>query len=189
MTATANFTRKAIKASFLKLLNQRALNKITVKDIVEDCGINRNSFYYHFQDIPALLEEIITEEAERVIAECKKVTSIEKCLDIAVAFALDNKTAVMHIYNSVNRDIYEQYLWRVCQYAVTSFIDTVFPECKFSAADRELIIRFYKCECFGIAADWMNSGMDENVHSSYHRLFELRSGMTEELLRRCTEKK
>ena len=52
-----NFTRRAIKESFLKLLNQRPLNQITVKDIVEDCGINRNSFYYHFEDLPALLEE------------------------------------------------------------------------------------------------------------------------------------
>lgn len=50
----ANFTRKAIKDTFLKLLNQRPLTQITVKDIVEDCGINRNSFYYHFEDLPAL---------------------------------------------------------------------------------------------------------------------------------------
>ena len=54
-----NFTRNAIKASFLKLLSQRPLNQITVKDIVEDCGVNRNSFYYHFEDLPALLEEIV----------------------------------------------------------------------------------------------------------------------------------
>ena len=53
-----NFTRKAIKESFLKLLSQRPLSQITVKDIVEDCGINRNSFYYHFADLPALVEEI-----------------------------------------------------------------------------------------------------------------------------------
>ena len=63
----ANFTSKAIKASFLKLLNEKPLNKISVKDIVEDCGINRNSFYYHFQDIPALLEEMIREKAAEII--------------------------------------------------------------------------------------------------------------------------
>ncbi|MBR5944301.1 MAG: TetR family transcriptional regulator, partial [Lachnospiraceae bacterium] len=51
----ANFTQKAIKESFIKLLNEKPLNKISVKDIVEECGINRNSFYYHFQDIPTLI--------------------------------------------------------------------------------------------------------------------------------------
>ena len=42
-----NFTKQAIKDSFLKLLNQQPLSKISVRSIVEDCGINRNSFYYH----------------------------------------------------------------------------------------------------------------------------------------------
>ena len=46
----ANFTKQAIKAAFLELLDEKPLNKISVRDIVERCGINRNSFYYHFQD-------------------------------------------------------------------------------------------------------------------------------------------
>ena len=57
----ANFTKQAIKAAFLELLDEKPLNKISVRDIVERCGINRNSFYYHFQDIPSLLGEIIVE--------------------------------------------------------------------------------------------------------------------------------
>ena len=48
----ANFTRRAIKEAFTSLLEERPLNDITVKDIVERCGINRNSFYYHYQDLP-----------------------------------------------------------------------------------------------------------------------------------------
>ena len=55
MTDMANFTRKAIKETFLALLEERPLNDITIKDIVEKCGINRNSFYYHYQDLPALI--------------------------------------------------------------------------------------------------------------------------------------
>ena len=59
--------RESIKASFRKLLEERPLREITVREIVQDCGVNRNSFYYHFKDIPALLEEIITEYADRII--------------------------------------------------------------------------------------------------------------------------
>ena len=55
----ANFTRNAIKSPFLKLLNERPLSKITVKDIVSDCGVNRNTFYYYFEDIPKLIEDIM----------------------------------------------------------------------------------------------------------------------------------
>ena len=55
----ANFTQKAIKETFIALLEEHPLSDITVKNIVETCGINRNSFYYHYQDIPALIEEIV----------------------------------------------------------------------------------------------------------------------------------
>ena len=75
----ANFTRRAIKETFLKLLNQRPLNQITVKDIVEDCGINRNSFYYHFEDLPALVEEIVDEQVLALIKNHPTISSVEEC--------------------------------------------------------------------------------------------------------------
>ncbi|WP_277934391.1 TetR family transcriptional regulator [Parablautia intestinalis] len=40
----------------MKLLNERPVSQITVKDIGEDCGINCNSFYYHYQALPSLVE-------------------------------------------------------------------------------------------------------------------------------------
>ena len=46
----SSFTRKAIMESCIRLLEDRPVDKITVKDIVEDCQINRNTFYYHFKD-------------------------------------------------------------------------------------------------------------------------------------------
>ena len=63
----ANFTKKAIRASFIKLLNEKPLTQITVRDIVEDCGVNRNTFYYYYQDLPQLMENIVNEDAERII--------------------------------------------------------------------------------------------------------------------------
>ena len=76
----AAFTKQAIKASFLKLLGMYPLRDISVKMIVEDCGINRKSFYYHYQDIPARLEEILTEQADALLASYQSVHSLEECL-------------------------------------------------------------------------------------------------------------
>ncbi|MCR5520506.1 MAG: TetR/AcrR family transcriptional regulator, partial [Lachnospiraceae bacterium] len=50
----ANFTKNAIKQTFVTLLEEKPYNEITVKEIVSRCGINRNSFYYHYQDLPTL---------------------------------------------------------------------------------------------------------------------------------------
>ena len=52
------FTKKAIIESFLHLAERKPPDKITVRDIVDDCGVNRNTFYYYFQDIYAVLEEL-----------------------------------------------------------------------------------------------------------------------------------
>ena len=62
----AGFAKKAIRDSFIKLLNERPLSQITVRDIVDACGVNRNTFYYYFQDIPQLVETIINECRHKV---------------------------------------------------------------------------------------------------------------------------
>ena len=53
-----SFTKKAIVESFLHLVGKKPIDKITVRDIVDDCGINRNTFYYYFQDIYVVLEDL-----------------------------------------------------------------------------------------------------------------------------------
>ena len=78
-----NFTRKAIQEAFITLLNERPLKQITVEDIVDTCGINRNTFYYHFADIPTLLQEIITEDADNIIETYPTLDSVEQCLGVA----------------------------------------------------------------------------------------------------------
>ena len=63
----ATFTKKAIMNSFMKLLNKSSFDNITVKDIVDDCKINRNTFYYNFDDIYAVVDEILHEEINNII--------------------------------------------------------------------------------------------------------------------------
>ena len=46
----ASFTKKAIRDSFVKLLNEKPLSQITIRDIVDDCGVNRNTFYYYYPE-------------------------------------------------------------------------------------------------------------------------------------------
>ncbi len=132
----ADFTKKAIRNSFVKLLNEKPLKQITVRDIVDDCGVNRNTFYYHFQDIPQLIETIV--DADRIILESPTITSLEGYLDAIIGFALKNKNAVLHIYRSVNRDLYEQYQWRVCEHTARTFIDEILSGRNISDSDRKL---------------------------------------------------
>ena len=179
-----NFTKMAIKASFIKLLNERPLNQITVKDIVLDCGINRNTFYYHFPDIPTLAQEVITQEAEEIIKKYPTIDSLEQCLSVAIKFALENKRAVLHLYNSVNRDLYEQYLMNVCDHVVTAYVNTTLNGREVREYDKQLLIRFFKCTCFGQTIEWMNGGMKEDIRIPFQRLCELSLVMSDDFFRR-----
>lgn len=181
----ANFTKKAIRDSFVKLLNQKPLSQITIRDIVDDCGINRNTFYYYFHDLPQLIETIVEEDAQRIIREHLAISSIEECLNSIIAFALENRKAVMHIYNSINRDIYEQYQWKVCEHVVTIYVDGVLSDRNVEEQDRKIMIDYLKCVCFGLIMGWLEEGMKADIQSRFHRICELRQGDFEHMIARC----
>ncbi|MDD7309154.1 MAG: TetR/AcrR family transcriptional regulator [Eubacteriales bacterium] len=183
----ASFTKKAIVQTFLKLLDDRPLNQITVKDIVEACGINRNSFYYHFEDLPSLMEEILKDEADRIINEHASVSSLEDCLCVAIDFALKHKRAVMHTYGATNRALYEQYLDRVSQYVVSEYVNMKFKEIPADPADKELLIHFFKCILIGGALDWIADGMRYDIRQHVRRLCLLFDGTVEEALHRSAD--
>ena len=176
----ANFTRRAIKEAFTSLLEERPLNDITVKDIVERCGINRNSFYYHYQDLPALIEEIIKEDAESIIQAYPSVFSIVEGFDAVIEFASRRRRAILHIYRSVSWDVFEGKLMQVCEYFVRSYVDTALAQENISPEDRKTIIDYYKCVCFGLTVDWLDSGMSEQYMKSIRRIFLLKRDMATE---------
>lgn len=182
----ADFTKKAIRSSFVKLLNEKPLKQISVRDIVDDCGINRNTFYYHYQDIPNLVESIIREDADRIILENPKITTLEECLDAIISFSLQNRKAVLHIYRSVNRDLFEQYQWRVCEYAVKTYLGSL-PETEtISPEDRDFLLTYAKCVTFGIIMYWLESGLEEDMQAFVHRMCQLKLGDLQDMIHRCT---
>lgn len=171
-----NFTRNAIKASFLKLLSQRPLNQITVKDIVEDCGVNRNSFYYHFEDLPSLLGEIVGEQVEVMMKRHPTIVSVEEGCDAIVEFVTQNKRAIYHIYNSLSRDMFERHLMKLCRYVVSSYVGAALAEKRLSADDQDVIVHYHCCVCFGMVIDWLNDGMKEDIAAFFRRVCQLRLG-------------
>ena len=67
----SQITKRALEESLKNLLLQKPLNKITINDIAEDCGINRMTFYYHFRDIYDLVEWSCLEDVDRALNDKK----------------------------------------------------------------------------------------------------------------------
>ena len=175
-------TKREIKNTFLKMLEVKPLNQITVKLLVSECGINRNSFYYHYQDIPALIEEIVTEETDAIIREYSTIDSMETGLKAILSFASMKRKALLHIFNSINRDIFEQHLWKICDYVIRAYLDPILANSKLNEFEKKVAAKFYKCECFGFAMDWLNNGMEEEAQAQIDRFCEFHTKMFEQLL-------
>ena len=176
----ANFTKKAIKETFIALLEEHPLSDITVKDIVEKCEINRNSFYYHYQDIPALIEEIVKEEAEQILEKYPSVSTIVECFDALIEFASHRKRAIMHIYRSVNREVFERHLMIVSEFFVSNYVNTALTNENIGAADKKTVVDYYKCVCFGLVLNWLNNGMTDEYAYEIRRIFLLKKDWAKE---------
>ena len=188
-----NFTKIAIQQSFLRLLRQRPITKITVKDIVEDCGINRNSFYYHFQDLPQLLETVIIESADEIISHIPESFSLEeglttvlerlvelKLVDRAAVLErlVENKRAIRNIWASPDRAFYEQNLMRVCNYVVSRYIACRSEDLLRTLPEEELalLVDFCQCELFGQVTNWLNQNMVYDIVAHVQALCRLFEG-------------
>ena len=88
--------------NLINLLNRMPLNKITVGKLAEECGINRNTIYYHFKDLNEIIDTIFEIRLKRVLNESDNISWEDNFIE-EFQFAIDNKTAIYHIYNSISR--------------------------------------------------------------------------------------
>lgn len=169
-------TKKAIVNSFIKLLNEKPLDKITVKNIAEDCGINRNTFYYHFSDIRELTVYTIDSQIHSVSElDFNGYSWVDSFVE-AAKFVIDNKKAVYNIYNSLNRETVENYLNTVAFKVTDNFVSAKAVGIDADKSDIELIKDFYMSALVGIICKWLENGMDKDPDIVIRRLGRLVEG-------------
>lgn len=72
--------KMAIAEAARRLLLEKNVKKLTVKDIVEECQITRQTFYYHFEDIPEMFQWILERNTEQLLQELRAQGDAEKGL-------------------------------------------------------------------------------------------------------------
>ena len=175
----SGFTKEIIIRTLFELLNEKTLAKITVKDIVERCGVNRNTFYYHFRDISDVVECALLREVDQVFERPVEVDSVLECLEVLVNLIGENKKAMLHIYCSVQRETFTSALDKMCQYIVKQYVIHNFEEEIMEKEDMKALMHFYKCVMTGVILDWMDHRMSydlteyaEMLRSLYGNTFE-----------------
>lgn len=185
-----NRTKDAIARAFLELLTERPLRKITVKDIVDRCGINRNTFYYHFEGIPSLLEQTVKYMTDQIIQTHSKFGSPIDCIIPFVQYCTEYKKAILHIYRSVQREVFLNYLNRAAMYIVTQYVEATTADLFSSenhAKEKTLLIRYYKCTLVGGILDWLDAGMKYDLQAATESICELFAGSGKQAFLKCSD--
>ena len=154
----ANVTKKAIEGSLLKLVQEKPLDEITVKDLVEDCGISRQTFYYHFQDIYAVVEwrfQTVTQELLEQTETMGRRESIELLLDVM----RENKGLLLNTYRAFDRSYVERYLSKWSKPRLARIVEERAAHYRIDGEALDFIVDLYVFVLVNVLLNWVDRGM------------------------------
>lgn len=154
-------TKNIISEAFIAQLNRKPFDKITIKDIVEEAGVNRNTFYYYYSDVYDLLEEIFKKKMMFILDEHDNIGSYLKAFTQVAKTAYENKKVINNICSSRSYDYFENYMYKACNHIIVDFVRSLAGDMNVPDKDIEFIAAFYEYAFVGIISEWFRTGMRE----------------------------
>lgn len=158
----SNMTKQALEASLKRMLLQKPLNKITIGDLAEDCGVNRMTFYYHFRDIYDLVEWSCEEDARRALDGKKTYETWQEGFYQIFQAVEENRPFIMNVYHSVSREQVENYLYKVTYHLVAGVVEEKAAGMAVRQEDKEFIAHVWKYAFVGLMLDWIRNDMKDD---------------------------
>lgn len=155
-------TKKALSQALKKRMETKPFSKITIQEIILDCGINRNTFYYHFQNMQDLLRWMLRHEAIDIVKRYDLATDYES----AILFVIDYLEQNQHMLNCLSDSVGCDELKRYLQDDFTEIIESVISLEETAAGarlpedHRKLLISFYREGISGLIIDYLHGGID-----------------------------
>ncbi len=168
-------TEKALAASLKKLLEKKTLNKITVKDITDDCGVNRQTFYYHFHDVYDLVEWIFTQDAMQYTQELG-TKEWREVISTIMEDLQEEKSFIMNAYYSLNRRQLEEFLKKLTEPAMRDVIRGFAEGHEIQQVDLDFIVEFQTLGLVAFITEWIAGGMRDEYRDRLNKLFRMLSG-------------
>lgn len=184
----AKQTQKFIMSTFMQLLEGESLDKITVRDIVEECEINRNTFYYHYSDIYDLLDDVFRVETEKFMSEdVDENTTFGEEYERAARFVLKYKKAILHIYDSKKRDVLQNYLETLAFSFISRFVKKEADGYGLPDEDIDYITGFYTHAIVGNTLGWIKRKLPSGQEKFIARTAGTFNATVKDMIRQCLE--
>lgn len=152
-------TKQALEESLKHMLLKKPLDKITIRDITEDCGVSRMAFYYHFKDIYDLVEWTCMEDASRAIRGKNTYETWQEGLLQVFEAVLENRPFILNAYRCLSREQMERLLDRLTYGLIRGVVEEQSQGTAITEEDKAFIAEFYKYSFVGLMLDWIRQGM------------------------------
>lgn len=168
--------KEVISEGCRRLMLEKKVKKLTVKEIAEECNISRQAFYYHFNGgIPDLMKWKIEKEFDKMLQECLEADDLETGMGYIFSIILNAHPEVKSGIQSSYRDDLEKMLKDYARDFFRRVIEAKGLYRNYSPPQREIIARYHSNALIGIASDWSKKDA-ENMEETTHLLFLLMMG-------------
>ena len=176
MIAMSQLTKRALEQSLKNLLLKKPLNKITISDIADDCGINRMTFYYHFKDIYDLVEWACLEDARKALENKNTYSTWQQGFLQIFEAVRNNKPFIMNVYRCVHKEQVEKYLNPLVDDLILGVIEEECVDITVRDEDKSFIARVYSYIFVGLMMDWIKEDMRGDPQKIVDHLAKLIQG-------------
>ena len=180
-------TKQVFQASFRTLLTAKSLDKITVRDIVVDCGLTRNTFYYHYEDIYDLFDDYLDTRIHEAWQCLPENCPWDQMMISLLESILESPQVGRHIFYSKKQDSLRQYLNKLLSYVLDRYVLESSEKLKVDADDRRLICDACCHALYGMLEQWITSPDAPSMHQKLLRLLQCFEGSIRQALQFCAE--
>lgn len=169
--SNSNITKRAIAISFKNLMETTAFDKISVSDITDGCGLNRQTFYYHFQDKYELINWIFYNEVINVVSKNITIENWEKGITQFFMLMKKDKKFYLNAIRHTNAE-FNNYIFKVAMNEFESVVKDIQQALnkEISAEDTKFICSFFAYGTTGIITSWIENGMKDEPETVAKRL-------------------
>lgn len=164
--------KETIADTTRRLLMKKRRGKLTVTEIVEECNITRQAFYYHFEDVPALIRWILEKDEEKMIREALAQQNAEQGLLYLFRMASAITPYIQRGMRTNYREELQKLLLECCQRFMEKIAEKeqLYPDDSYN--DRKLFIRYQSYAMMGLLQNWTEEDTQnmEMIAHSLHRL-------------------
>lgn len=160
MTDT-NITKMLLANSLKDLMNKEEFDKISVDDIVKNCELTRQTFYYHFKDKYDLMNWIYYNETKKFMINYNKIENWTDGLKDICLYIQKNKTFYINALNTKGQNSFPEYLHDYITEVSTSVIKNVLSQ-EYDSRKWKFVVEFFSTSLVGIIIHWANDNMEED---------------------------